>query len=588
MELPVACSSSPPRKDFMDIEWGPFRNALAEKLRIRSLARRLTTKAEFDEKVDLLTEIIQEVIADDKIVPWKKPCTFSKCWWNQELKDLKVQHSHASNEARKFEDIRDHPSKAKLSDLSRAMADKIDEARKAHWVDWLENIDARQIYLANKYVINEPTDFACDRVPDLKTTMGDILTTAVTNSEKAEALAESFFPPPPPSPSIPDSVYPKPLPGILFFTRARIRAAITTLKPHKAPGPNGIPNIVLKQCAEILVDHLFYIYRAVLELDVYHDSWLISTTLVLRKPGKPAYNVAKAYRPIGLLNTIGKLLSTLVAADLSHLAEKHDMFPPGQFGGRPGCNTTDAMHLVMHRVKDAWRSGNVAVALFLDIQGAFPNTVRERLLHNMRERRVPECYVKLTERLLTDRKTRLKFDDFISDLIDIINGTTQGCPLSMIFYSFYNAPLILTAKTTGKSETSPGFVDDSMFLAVAKTLAECHTIIADMVHRPGGGFDWSQSHNSPFELSKLALLNFPRSHHDPIPPELILMRQSPDGSITHQTVETVATYKYLGVVFDSKLKWSAHYQKVIASATWWSFQIARLSRMSGGMPPHRI
>ncbi|KNZ74086.1 hypothetical protein J132_08203 [Termitomyces sp. J132] len=61
----------------------------------------------------------------------------------------------------------------------------------------------------------------------------------------------------------------------------------------------------------------------------------------------------KAYQPIELLNTIGKLLSTLVAADLSHLAEKHGMFPPGQFGGQPGRNTSDAMHLVVSRIKDA-------------------------------------------------------------------------------------------------------------------------------------------------------------------------------------------------------------------------------------------
>jgi len=49
-------------------------------------------------------------------------------------------------EAYKYRDIQDHPSKAELARISRAMADKIKEARREHWVDWLENIDARQIY----------------------------------------------------------------------------------------------------------------------------------------------------------------------------------------------------------------------------------------------------------------------------------------------------------------------------------------------------------------------------------------------------------------------------------------------------------
>ena len=74
-------------------------------------------------------------------------------------------------------------------------------------------------------------------------------------------------------------------------------------------------------------------YRAALEFFFYHDYWLISLTLVLHKPGKPAYNVVKAYCPIGLLNTISKLLSILIVADISHLVETHNVLPPGQFGG---------------------------------------------------------------------------------------------------------------------------------------------------------------------------------------------------------------------------------------------------------------
>ncbi|KNZ71524.1 hypothetical protein J132_09186, partial [Termitomyces sp. J132] len=113
--------------------------------------------------------------------------------------------------------------------------------------------------------------------------------------------------------------------------------------------------------------------------------------------------------------TIGKLLSTLVATNLSHIAEKHNMLPPGQFGGQPDCNTTDTMHLVVSRIKDAWCSGKVASALFSNMQGAFPNTIRDCLIHNMRECGIPTCYVHLAEWMLSNHQTHLKFDDFLSD-----------------------------------------------------------------------------------------------------------------------------------------------------------------------------
>lgn len=246
---------------------------------------------------------------------------------------------------------------------------------------------------------------------------------------------------------------------------------------------------------DALIDHLFYIYRAILELNTYHPRWLESVTLVLRKVGKTDYNVAKAYRPIGLLDTMSKGFSTLCAKHVSYLAEKHNMLPRSQFGGRPGRNTTDAMLLVSHRIKDTWRSKKVAAALFLDVQGALPNTVKEQLIHNMRMRRVPKCFTDLTERTLTGCSTRLRFDNFLSEPIPLLNRTTQGDPSSMLYYSFYNAPLLETA--IGQDELSPGFVDDSMMLAVGNDLADCHRKLKDMMERPGRGFEWSRTHNSP-------------------------------------------------------------------------------------------
>ena len=126
-----------------------------------------------------------------------------------------------------------------------------------------------------------------------------------------------------------------------------------------------------------------------------------------------------------------------------------------------------------YNIKHAWRRKESAAALFLDVQGAFPNTVKEVLLHNMRSRRVPEKYVAITSRMLTNRFMILQFDDYVSPPRPLNNGTTQGCCLSMIFYGFYNTPLMEIANVTEiPNELSSGFVDDVMLLAVGKTIDE--------------------------------------------------------------------------------------------------------------------
>ncbi|KNZ80707.1 hypothetical protein J132_04796 [Termitomyces sp. J132] len=133
---------------------------------------------------------------------------------------------------------------------------------------------------------------------------------------------------------------------------------------------------------------------------------------------------------------------------------------------------------------------------------------------------------------------------------------------------------------TAKSELASGFVNDAMFLAVAKSLTETHKIIRDIMEHGRGAFEWSLLYHSPFELLKLALMDFPRSHWDAAPPNIVLRCANLDGSVTAQTVDMVTSYKYLWVIFDPKLRWTAHSQKVAASAAWWTHQISRLSRIS--------
>ena len=56
-------------------------------------------------------------------------------------------------------------------------------------------------------------------------------------------------------------------------------------------------------------------------LGTYSDNWWIWDMIILHKPGKPRYDIPKAYRPIALLNMLGKLMSSVVTEDLVHMCE---------------------------------------------------------------------------------------------------------------------------------------------------------------------------------------------------------------------------------------------------------------------------
>ena len=133
-------------------------------------------------------------------------------------------------------------------------------------------------------------------MPALKHKNGNEKVIASTNHEKLQALAKSFFPTRPADAGIPQNY--EYLPACCKpdrITREQIAYQIQKLKPYKAPGPDGIPNIVLMRCADLLIGRLYLIYKVMIERNLHYAPWKTFTTVVLCKPGKPRYDVPKAY-----------------------------------------------------------------------------------------------------------------------------------------------------------------------------------------------------------------------------------------------------------------------------------------------------
>jgi hypothetical protein len=60
--------------------------------------------------------------------------------------------------------------------------------------------------------------------------------------------------------------------------------------------------------------------------------------------------VVKAYRPIVLLNTLGKVLEKIVACRISALAEEHGLLLTTQIGARPGRSTITALEILTEQI----------------------------------------------------------------------------------------------------------------------------------------------------------------------------------------------------------------------------------------------
>ena len=89
-------------------------------------------------------------------------------------------------------------------------------------------------------------------------------------------------------------------------------------------------------------------------------------------------------------------------------------------------------------------------------------------------------------------------------------------------------------------------------------------------------YDWSKTHNSPLEHSKLALIDF--AHHSNKTPR-------PNLTLPSTMLPPTVSTKYLSVIIDQHLNWKAQRAHAIEKGSKWAAQIKRIARPSWGITP---
>lgn len=371
---------------------------------------------------------------------------------------------------------------------------------------------------------------------------------ATTRKDKARALLEFFF-------FFfvtadlrdihPDTAYFEsiPLPEI---TEQEIEQTVKNTTPNKAPKEDGIPNRILKLALPIIMPVLKWIYNNSIRLSYCPKHFRESIIVILRKSNKDDYFLPKSYRPIALLNTIEKVLESIIATRLSYIAEEYKLLPRGHFGGRRGTSPEHALHYIMETIHSVWAKKKVVSMLLLDVIEAFDNVSHPRLIHNLKRKGIGGNHLAWLESFLSDRHTVLKLVDHTSQRVRTSVRVPQGSPLSPILYIFYNAAAIEWCTNPARGMSACGFIDDIGIIVVENT-AEDNLINLKIAH--DWCEIWASTHGFIFNKSKYELIHFRK--FPAIGPEMVLRLSGID-------LVPSPTCKYLGVVMDSQLIWRPH------------------------------
>jgi ribonuclease HI len=536
------------KKAYDRADWHKIAN---EVLRQIGLWRELKTRPALDEAVEKL--INATATAVDRYTPDLRPTPYSKRWFTP---DLKVQQTEVNRLRRKWQescaelgrhDPRSMTLFQEMQEKRRTWTRTIEKVKASHWKQFLDEAGEGKLWKAATYM--KPRE-AWGCVPALRVGTNEV----TENEEKAQAFLSAFFPqmdepcgdPLPPGPiELPWEP----------ITELEIQRSLKAAKGSTAPGEDGLPTLVWKQLWKYLKRFITEIFTASITLGYHPKRWRRARIVVLRKPGKPDYATPGAYRPISLLNTLGKLLEAVIARRLSYLAEKHGLLPDTQFGGRPGRTTEQALLVLSNAIDRAWYKQKVVTLVAFDLKGAFNGVNQASLDARLRAKRIPAVVRKWIASFMSDRHASIGFDDFRTEIMLLENaGLAQGSPLSPILFTFFNSDLVDQPVTFHGGASA--FIDDYFRWRVGRSAEEnLAKIESEDIPRIEA---WARRTGSCFAAEKTELIHLTRKKSEQLQGQVL---------INGKTVKPSPTAKLLGVVFDQELRWKEHVQQAIKRAT---------------------
>ena len=153
------------------------------------------------------------------------------------------------------------------------------------------------------------------------------------------------------------------------------------------------------------------------------------------------------FRPIVLLNTVGKLVEKMISNRLQHDMIKFDLVDPNQMGGMRQCSTGDAGLFLTHLVRSGWAQNLQTSVVAFDVAQFFPSINHQFLLEVMRKQGFHRKVTAFFGSYLLDRFTTYTWNRFTSEPRQADVGVGQGSALSPVFSALVIAPVMKLFRT---------------------------------------------------------------------------------------------------------------------------------------------
>ena len=261
-----------------------------------------------------------------------------------------------------------------------------------------------------------------------------------------------------------------------LFSKEEFRQTINKYNNSSAPRPDKLTwwylKTILKQ--NVCLTNIINIADVCINLGHWPNYFKCSSTVIIPKPNKLAYDQPKSFCPIVLLNTLGKLIEKVIAERLQFLIVKNDFIHPSQLGSLKFKSTTNTGVAITHIVQSGWVKNKTTSILAFDIAQFFPS-LNHCLLTLILEKAGLELKVaSFFADYLVRRKTNYTWNKISSPSFEVNVGVGQGSALSPILSALYLLPFLYILEKHLKNLNIPisliSLVDDRLIISQNKSI----------------------------------------------------------------------------------------------------------------------
>jgi hypothetical protein len=449
---------------------------------------------------------------------------------------------------------------AHYSHLKKELKKKIKSSKEKSWKELVQSVDSDPWGRPYKVVMGKIRAAAPPLTESMNPELLDEVIDTLFPKQEAWATTKESFPSlsildeeerisSSPSPSSDGSGGGLELEGEI--TEEELREAVKKMASRNvAPGPDGIPGRIWALTYHLMAPRLRYLSNRCLAEGKYPKIWKTARLVLLKKEGRPP-DSPSAYRPICLLDEVGKLLERVIAARLERHMRRESGWHDRQYGFRRSRSTVDAVERMRETTTDFTSGRGVALAVSLDISNAFNTIPWHRILESLRSSGTPEYLVGVIKAYLDNR-----WIGYVSkrgsERRRVERGVPQGSVLGPILWITAYDRVLRSPRPQGTEVVC--YADDTLVIAGDRWWHETANLAEDAVACVMREIKKLELRVSPAKSEMLGFYDARR--RGPPPPDLGI-------DIDGGRVMVRRTMKYLGLTIDDQWTFEPHFQQLV-------------------------